>query len=373
MQKILVIDDEEPIRKIIQMALRRQGYEVLEAGDGKAGVELARTRLPDLILCDVRMGKIDGYMTLQAMRAEPITAAIPFILMTGRPDSAGMRQGMIQGADDYLPKPFSVPELIAAVEARLKKHEAVRQQADQRLADLRTNITLALPHELFTPLSGIMGFAEIISLDAANLKPTEITEIGRSILESSRRLYRLIENFLLYAQIELLKSDPAGVHNLRQHRIEETVKLIENQSREIADKAGRMADLRLNLQPVGANILQDYLSKILRELLDNAFKFSNAGTPVVVTAGPCPQGFKFSVQDSGHGMEPKQIADSGAYMQFERKLHEQQGSGLGLAIAKRFSELHGGSLSIQSQPGVGTTVTLILPYTPDVSAKPSVS
>jgi CheY-like chemotaxis protein len=100
MQKILVIDDEEPLRKLIRMALQKKGFEILEADNGDGGIALAKTHLPNLILCDVRMAKTDGYMTLNALRKDPETAAIPFILMTGRPDSAGMRQGMIQGADD---------------------------------------------------------------------------------------------------------------------------------------------------------------------------------------------------------------------------------------------------------------------------------
>ncbi|HOW67588.1 MAG TPA: hybrid sensor histidine kinase/response regulator [Candidatus Paceibacterota bacterium] len=361
MQKILVIDDEEPLRRLIQLALRKRGYEVIEADNGDTGMELARSKLPDLVLCDVRMAKTDGYMTLNALRNDPVTAAIPFILMTGRPDNAGMRQGMIQGADDYLPKPFTIPELVAAVQARLKKQEAVRQQAEQKLADLRANITLALPHELFTPLSGIMGFAEIISMDPASLKADEIAEIGKAIHDSSQRLYRLIENFLLYAQIELLKSDTAGLQSLRSNWTDNTHELVESRAREIAQKTDRLPDLHLDLQPAGACILEEYLKKILLELLDNAFKFSTKGTPVVASSGPCSEGYRFSVMDKGLGMTPKQIADIGAYMQFERKLHEQQGSGLGLAIAKRFSELHGGSLSIQSAPEDGSTVTVILP------------
>lgn len=361
MQKILVIDDEEPLRKLIRMALTKQGFEVLETDNGDTGISLAKSHLPSLILCDVRMSKVDGYMTLNALRKDPVTAAIPFILMTGRPDSAGMRQGMIQGADDYLPKPFTVPELVMAVEARLKKHDAVRQLVEQKLADLRTNITLALPHELFTPLSGIIGFAEIITMDAEALKPGEILEIGQAIQTSAKRLHRLIENFLLYAQIELVKSDAMGMEGFRKNSTQQPDQVLERESLNVATQSGRSSDLVLRLQPGPACILQEYLSKIVSELLDNAFKFSKPGTPVEVVCGPHSNGFQLTVRDMGIGMTPKQIADIGAYMQFERKLLEQQGSGLGLAIAKRFAELHNGSFTIESQPGQGTTVSIVLP------------
>src|ERR1043166_3143950 len=148
MQKILVIDDEEWLREMVHLALSQKGYEVIEAGNGAAGVQVALKELPDLILCDVNMEKMDGYRTLSSMRAEPATASIPFILMTGLADNAGMRHGMELGADDYLPKPFTIDALYAAVEARLKKVQTVREEAEKKLADLRDNISLMLPNEL---------------------------------------------------------------------------------------------------------------------------------------------------------------------------------------------------------------------------------
>src|SRR5947209_15819062 len=120
------------------------------------------------------MDKVDGYRTLSSLRNEPATAAIPFILMTGLADHAGMRHGMELGADDYLPKPFTIDALYGAVEARLKKTEAVRQQAEKKLADLRDNISLMLPHELRTPLNGILAYGELLSTEAAAMPASEV-------------------------------------------------------------------------------------------------------------------------------------------------------------------------------------------------------
>src|SRR2546429_139864 len=214
MKKILVIDDEEWLREMVHLALTQKGYEVIEAGNGATGVEVARKELPDLILCDVNMEKMDGYRTLSTLRNETATASIPFILMTGLADNAGMRQGMELGADDYLPKPFTIDALYAAVDARLKKAQTVRQEAERKLADLRDNLSLMLPHELRTPLNGILAYGEILSSEAATLPPTEIAEMGQVIHQSGKRLERLIENFLIYAQIELLRADPHQAHAL---------------------------------------------------------------------------------------------------------------------------------------------------------------
>src|SRR6267143_1080405 len=208
MKKVLVIDDEEWLREMVQLALRQKGFDVVQAQNGAVGVELARRELPDLVLCDVNMEQMDGYLTLSALRSEATTASIPFILMTGLADNAGMRHGMELGADDYLPKPFTIEALYAAVETRLKKVQTLRQEAEKKLTDLRDNISMMLPHELRTPLNGILAFGEILAADAATLPPSEVAEMGRTIHDSGKQLERLIENFLIYAQLELLGADP---------------------------------------------------------------------------------------------------------------------------------------------------------------------
>jgi DNA-binding response OmpR family regulator len=142
MSKILIIDDEAWLREMIRLALTQRGYEVIEAGGSQDGVELARQELPDLILCDVNMDKAGaGYSALTKLREHPATATIPFILMTGLADAAGLRHGMALGADDYLPKPFKIDELYAAVEARLRQARNVREVAERKFSDLRNQIT----------------------------------------------------------------------------------------------------------------------------------------------------------------------------------------------------------------------------------------
>jgi signal transduction histidine kinase len=361
MKKILVIDDEEWLREMVHMALREQGFDVVEADNGAAGIEVARRELPDLILCDVNMEKVNGYLTLSALRNEPTTSAIPFILMTGLADNAGMRHGMELGADDYLPKPFAIEALYAAVDARLKKAQALRQEAEKKLADLRDNISMMLPHELRTPLNGIVAYGEILAADAATLQPAEIAEMGQVIYDSGKRLERLVENFLIYAQIELLGADPQKVSALRQKQTTSPAKLIEERARAQAQAAKRLDDLVLELADHAMPISEDYLVKIVEELVQNAFKFSEAGRPVRVALSTLPNGVALSVSDRGRGFSTEHITKVGAYMQFDRKMQEQQGLGLGLTIAKRLTELHGGTLTIQSERGSTTTVTVKFP------------
>lgn len=360
MKKILVIDDEEWLREMVTMALQQKGFDVLEAGDGASGIEIARQHLPDLILCDVNMEKVDGYLTLSSLRNEPVTASIPFILMTGLADNAGMRHGMELGADDYLPKPFTLEALYAAVDARLKKVQAVRQEAEKKLADLRDNISLMLPHELRTPLNGILAFGEILASDAASLNPQEVAEMGQGIYDSGKRLERLVENFLIYAQIELLGYDSQKIGTLQSSISRSPSEIIASSARREAEKAQRPNDVQLQLTDVPVRISPDYLGKIVSELVSNGLKFSPAGTALPITLSDAGDSVVLKIQDFGRGFQPEHLSRIGAYMQFERKMHEQQGLGLGLAIAKRLIEVHGGSLTVQSQPGHGTTVIVKL-------------
>lgn len=361
MKKILVIDDEIWLREMVHMALEQKGFDVVEAEDGASGVASARTVLPDLILCDVNMERMDGYSTLSSLRNEPTTAAIPFILMTGLADHAGMRHGMELGADDYLPKPFTIDGLYAAVEARLKKAQTIRQEAEKKLSDLRDNISLMLPHELRTPLNGILAYGEILSTEAATLGSGEISEMGQVIRESGKRLERLVENFLIYAQLELLGTDPQKVHALRKKTTALPAMLVEHRARAQAEAARRSQDLGVDVSECPVAISEEYLAKITDELVQNAFKFSPAGTRVNVILGYSEGGVCLTVGDRGRGFSTEHITRVGAYMQFDRKLHEQQGLGLGLSIAKRLTELHGGTLSIDSLKGGNTTVRVRLP------------
>lgn len=361
MKKILIIDDEEWLREMMRLALRQRGFEVVEAANGTDGIEKARKELPDLILCDINMGKVDGYFTLSSLRGEATTAAIPFILMTGLADSASMRHGMELGADDYLPKPFTTDALYAAVEARLKKSQTIRDDAERKLAHLRDNISLMLPHELRTPLNGILANAELLAHSSATLKPEEIAEIGQEIHKSSERLERLVENFLICAQLELIAADPKNVHALRIGKTENPARLVKKNALAQAMQAGRTGDLTLDVADISVPMSEGYFTKVVNELVHNALKFSEAGSPVQIKLAGQFSAIALVVSDKGRGFSPEQTARIGAYIQFERKKHEQQGLGLGLTIVKRLVELHGGTLSIESEKGAGATVTAKFP------------
>jgi signal transduction histidine kinase len=267
------------------------------------------------------------------------------------------------GADDYLPKPFTTDALYAAVDARLKKAQTVHDEAERKLAHLRDNISLMLPHELRTPLNGILAYGEILAADATKLKPGEIAEMGHVVHQSGKRLERLIENFLIYAQLELIAADPKNVNAMRLGRTEHPVALIEKHAIAQAALADRSQDLFCELADIPMPMAAEYLSKVVDELTQNAFKFSDSGSPIRLTLTEAFNGVTLSVSDQGRGFSTEQITRVGAYMQFDRKMQEQQGLGLGLAITKRLVALHGGTLSIVSEPDSGAVISAKFPKT----------
>jgi signal transduction histidine kinase len=185
--------------------------------------------------------------------------------------------------------------------------------------------------------------------------------MGQVIHDSGKRLERLIENFLIYAQIELMSADSQQVATLRMEQTRGAAGLIEERARDQARLAKRENDLVLALNDVPVPMSEEYLGKVVDELAQNGFKFSDPGRPVRVELKPTGRSVTLSVTDQGRGFSTEHIRRIGAYMQFGRKLHEQQGLGLGLTIAKRLAELFGGTLAIESQPGVTTTVLVRLP------------
>jgi two-component system sensor histidine kinase/response regulator len=360
--KILVIEDAHALRKDILEMLSFEDYDVRGAENGLVGVQTAREYRPDLIICDIMMPELDGYGVLAELQKDKSHATTPFIFLTARTDKGDIRQGMELGANDYLTKPFTASELINAVRTQLQKWEKFEDRRQKTLNDLRENIILALPHELRTPLTGILGFSDILASDCHNMEPDKIAEMANYIHSAAQRLYRLTENYLVYAQLEVILTDSDRVASMRQYTTEDPRSIIEDEVMHKAQEAQRENDLVVTAQEfVPVKILEDNLKKIVEELVDNAFKFSQPGTPVEVIGQVKGNYYLISVVDHGRGIPPDNLRDIGAYSQFERKWYEQQGSGFGLIIARRLAELHGGEVDLASTPGGETRITVRLP------------
>lgn len=364
MPKILVIEDAHLLRNDILETLTLEGFEVIGAENGRTGLQLAREHRPDLIVCDIMMPELDGYGVLEALRKDPTLAMTPFIFMTAKTDKTDIRLGMGLGADDYLTKPFLTIDLLNTIHARLGKRALQTQEAERKLEELRESIITALPHELRTPLNTIIGFSEMLISDGLSLDSDKVIEWGKHINTAALRLYRLIENYLVYVRIEILARDSQKAQAFREHVLHEPAMLVQLQAQQKAQQYNRSHDLLLTpLEDApGLRISEQDLNKILEEVIDNAFKFSEENSAVQVSASlKAADDYVISIANRGRRMSAEQIAGIGAYMQFDRWLYEQQGMGMGLTIAKRLTELAGGKLVIQSSEQGLTEVQICLP------------
>lgn len=138
--------------------LELEGYRAIGAENGRDGLRLARTEKPDLILCDVAMPELDGHAVLEAVRNDPEIGLTPFIFLSARGERADVRLGMNRGADDYLTKPTGTTELLAAIRARLDRHDAIR-------------VLNTPPTSHFTPFR--IDFSSATPLESLGLTPRE--------------------------------------------------------------------------------------------------------------------------------------------------------------------------------------------------------
>ena len=133
MSKILLIEDNAEVRENTAEILELARYDVLTAENGKAGVEIAISENPDLIICDIMMPVLDGYGVLHMLSKNSDTSLIPFIFLTAKAERSDYRKGMELGADDYITKPFDETQLLNAIEVRLRKSEKLKQGFAQDL------------------------------------------------------------------------------------------------------------------------------------------------------------------------------------------------------------------------------------------------
>ncbi len=350
MPTILVIEDNPEVRENIIDILAIDEFDVIEATNGIEGVDLALSCSPDLILCDILMPHMDGMEVLARLRERSIDT--PFIFLTAKAAPADTRLGMESGAEDYLTKPFTRSELLKSIATQLEKKGRRDKEFDFKLTHMQSVIHEVLPHELRTPLNGIL--ANISLLKEMDL-PDEAKELVDDIQKSALRQNRLTENWMSYYASETSK--------------ELGIKPLENSSSDlfivgtkIASDFGiqyqRSQDVQCNLIPIPIALPSSALSKILACIVDNAFKFSAPGSPVVIDDRHEAPGYhRISVYNEGVGLTAEQIARIGPYMKF----WDKDGLGLGLAIVQNICEQYKGRLLIESEPGSWIRVNVVLP------------
>ncbi|XGW00528.1 MAG: response regulator [Leptolyngbya sp. BL-A-14] len=385
---ILVIDDEPSNFDVIEALLSEHGYLLHYAASGQEAMTALSACNPDLILLDVMMPGVDGIEVCQRIKAITTWQAVPIIMVTALNAKEDLARCLNAGADDFISKPIHSLELRARIHSMLRiKQQHDRIQAfstlqrntinllNNNLHILRGNLISSLPHELKTPLNGILGAISLLRQDIESMNPESVQELLDISYRSACRLEQLTQRFLNYTDLEVAentsKETPGASKTSPDSSTDST--LIEEIAREIAVRAERPDDLICRLPTAELAVSSKHLQWIVSELIDNAFKFSSPQTPVTVRAECRDDMFHFWVGDRGRGMTNEQIASVGAFIQFDRSIHEQQGLGLGLKIVQKAVGLYGGRFLITSTYQQEMTIYLTLPLASSTPQAPQLT
>jgi signal transduction histidine kinase len=361
-ESILVVEDDAALLEGLRDILEYSGYVVYTARNGVEGLAELERHMPDLIVSDINMPRMDGYQFYAQVRAHPEWVRVPIIFLTAKGEKADVRRGKMLGVDDYITKPFEEADLLVAVQAKLNRRAQLDAAQQRQIADLKRTILTTLNHEFRTPLTYITTYTDI--LRDTNVSAEELKNFMRGIQVGSERLRRLVEDFIFL--VELQTGEAAQTFERRCGPLADLplllrVALERCRARAEARRVRLEDDIHPQLPLIQAD--REYLLDAVQRLLDNGIKFSKkTGGRVTLRAHPGGRGVLIEVCDEGIGMpaaELDKIFD--VFHQIDRAKMEQQGSGSGLAIAQSLAALHGGAISATSVLGQGSTFTLELP------------
>jgi DNA-binding response OmpR family regulator len=365
-KRALVVDDDSQFLGFLKHLLQKNGVECLAVPTGIQGLEVLATEKVHFILSDINMPEMDGYEFLSAVRHQRQFEVLPFILLTGRPVYSGLLSGLRRGADSYLPKPFDEQTLLDTITNCLLRQQHQEEKANTKFNEQRVNVLKMLPHELRTPLNGILGVADLLEMGETN--PEELKQYAEILRISGERMLRLTTNFLLCAELQMQAENPGNAAPLFDNEPFCDAQAMAVVLEKRAHTNDRPGDIRHQIACGRAAMPPQALSKVLDEILDNAFKFSKLGDPVTVTGEVAGELYRWRVQDCGRsGASIDMLESRGLFIQFNRKTNEQQGAGMGLHLVEKICANSGGKLKFLPTPGGGITVEILLPLAMDSS------
>jgi signal transduction histidine kinase len=353
--RILVVDDSAVAVASIRSALADEGHEVHVEHDGEAALAALAKRSYDVLITDWLMPRLDGRALCRAIRSRPELADLYVIFLTVQDTKNQIVEGLLAGADDYVAKPFHPAELRARVRAGLRIVDAQKQRAE--LARMKEEFVAMVSHELRTPLTSILGYLEMVRDDGSMLS-LEQRDFLDILERNAQRLLRLVGDLLFFAQVESRKlALEVGEVELASV-VDECV---EAQQPAADEKQVTLAVDVDSLPPLRAD--RSRLVQLLDNLVANAIKFTPAEGRVDVRLARANGSAVIEVADTGIGI-PRDEQDR-VFQRFFRTSNATAkaipGTGLGLSIVKAIAEAHGGTASVSSAVGRGTTFRVALP------------
>ncbi|HJV34396.1 hybrid sensor histidine kinase/response regulator [Geomonas sp.] len=361
---LLIVDDEAVIRDLCKRALR--DYEVMEAEDGEQAFNLFLRGGIDVILTDVMMPKLDGLEFLKKVKEREPTVVV--IMMTGFADKELILKALKADADDFINKPINLLQLKSAVDKALEKKALKEEIASLKNLDrLKTNFLSLVSHKFRTPITAISLFLQNLA-DGVYDPEDEVTRENIGLIhEEACYLGRLVSDLLTFSNV----MDARDGLNLEPCDLGLLIPKVVRASREWTDKPDVTSDLDLKPMP---EIMLDRakFSFSLQQVVDNAIKFSKDSGTVYVTLRCSQESCEIVVEDEGVGIAKEQLPKvfEKFYQVDMNHTGQIRGFGLGLFYAREFIRMHGGSISIESEPETGTRVVITIPTITPASVIP---
>jgi signal transduction histidine kinase len=388
---ILIVDDQVANIEVLEELLELYHYtNVKTTTDPRKVVDLFKSFKPDLILLDLAMPFLSGFDVMEQLKSlVPANTLLPILVLTADVTNESKQRALREGASDFLTKPFDLVEVGLRIKNLLftsyllqllgNQKEILEQKVKKRTSELqKTNVALMIArdkaeasdrlktafmnnisHEIRTPLNGILGFAPMV-LDPA-YSDKEKQEFLEVLQISGKRLIQTVSDFM---DISLIASGNIEVRH-EHFTVSELLSVLESQY--LHDFANKNLQFSVEIPSMlGLVVLNSdrlLLNKILRHLLDNALKFTQKGS-VLLSVSHTGQSLTFGIKDTGIGISEKIIPRIFDHFTQEdtSNTRNYEGGGLGLSITKGLAELLGGSISVESVKGEGSTFSFAIPH-----------
>ncbi len=336
--------------------IREVSYIFMFADDIHHALQTIYIEFPDVILCDSKALADPGLIMFTGPYER---LGIPFPYMVVLADYAEknhLQRCEDHGAHNLLSWPFHKQDLLSVIEAGISKNICQKQALGISAYNYPNELLSHLPFKLRTPLNTIMGYSCLMSDVNNKFEDNEIVEMSKSVMSAGRILQTFVGKIDMYAQLDRHESDPA------KHISKEVLSLVVfDEAFSIAAKHDRASDLLVDINSRSIRIEELYFRACIRELVDNAFRFSAPGTKVLIAGKRSGTSYMLNVFDQGRGYASNSLAivsDSNNYSSIG---HAQKTPGIGLALVERILMKAGGSLDVKIETGKETTVTCLIP------------
>ncbi len=367
---VLVVDDEPKICHLLKEILVARGCAVRTAGDGLEALAHFQQRPADIVITDIKMPKLNGIELLRELKhLDPL---LNVVVVTAYPSVEGAVEAMQYGACDFITKPFDLTQIQAILyrcqqrlslarqlrhsgEGMLKLEELNRRLAE--LSNMKSQFLAAISHEINTPLCLMSEWIYLLSDGTLGTLSKDQEQAVDVLINAYERLHHLLQQLidLMHGHEIVLRRQPVIAQEL-----------VQAAAATVTPKAAARSitiTCRVPDAPMLLDADRSRCAAAFEYLLDNAVKFNHEQGRVDVDVSEAGGTVQVRIQDTGIGISPEELEKVFTpFYQVDRRLNRAyEGAGIGLALAKRYIELHGGSLQLASTAGSGTTVTVALP------------